>query len=384
MQGKSTLAPAPAASNPSGLTPLEQMRQKAAEKAKAQSDPPPAQPPVAEKNAGPMAPDTAGEQKPATPVAPNPSGLTPLEMMRQKAAEKAKAQSDPPPAQPPVAEKNAGPMTPDTAGEQKPATPAVPNPSGLTPLEQMRQKAAEKAKAQSDPPPAQPSVAEKDTGPTTPETAGEQKPATPVAPNPSGLTPLEMMKRKAAEKVKPQAEVAATPPAVPSNKPAAQTPAGNPSGIKPAVAMTSSQGQAAGAAVVRPVPAAVPAAASPNAVVPPTASEVALLREFYLSRVRPFLAENHSGRNVRGSALVSEIEARRLFQQQKSELPEVLHADLDTLQEFCEIRRQVEIQRNILRWMHWWLIIHVPAAVVLLIFLVAHVVMALRVVPFGI
>jgi thiosulfate reductase cytochrome b subunit len=37
-----------------------------------------------------------------------------------------------------------------------------------------------------------------------------------------------------------------------------------------------------------------------------------------------------------------------------------------------------------LRWMHWWLIIHVPAAVVLLIFLVAHVVMALRVVPFGI
>ena len=313
-----------------------------------------------------------------------PQNLSPLELMKQKAAEKAKAQAEVPPAQSPLAAEKS---TAEMAGGNKTATPAAPNASGLSPLELMRQKAAEKAKAQAEESATQPPATEEHSGPLPGETVIDGKSTLSPAPpssNPSGLTPLELMRQKAAEKVKAQAEVPATPPAVPSNKPAAKTPDGNPSGIKPPVAMTSSPGKAAAVPVVRPVPAAVPAAASPTASVPPTVSEVALLREFYLSRVRPFLAENHSGRNVRGSALVSEIEARRLFQQQKSELPEVLHADLDTLQEFCEIRRQVEIQRNILRWMHWWLIIHVPAAVVLLIFLVAHVVMALRVVPFGI
>jgi hypothetical protein len=76
------------------------------------------------------------------------------------------------------------------------------------------------------------------------------------------------------------------------------------------------------------------------------------------------------------------VEARRWFHQQETELPVTLHPVLAELEEFCEVRQQIDLQRQILRWMHWWLMIHVPAAVALLIFLVAHIVMALRIIPF--
>ena len=73
-----------------------------------------------------------------------------------------------------------------------------------------------------------------------------------------------------------------------------------------------------------------------------------------------------------------------MFHQHQTTLPTTLHPVLEELEEFCEVRRQMELQRQILRWMHWWLMIHVPAAIALLIFLVAHVVMSLRVIPFTI
>ena len=110
--------------------------------------------------------------------------------------------------------------------------------------------------------------------------------------------------------------------------------------------------------------------------------EKQLLRGVYLNHVRPFLAENRSRHSVRNSPLLSAVEAQRLFHQHEATLPATLHPVLHELSEFCEIRRQIELQRQILRWMHWWLMIHVPAAVALLIFLVAHIVMALRVIPF--
>ena len=114
----------------------------------------------------------------------------------------------------------------------------------------------------------------------------------------------------------------------------------------------------------------------------PTALEKELLRDVYLEHVRPFLSENRSRRSVLKSPLASAVEAQRLFHQHETTLPATLHPVLAELKEFCEVRRQIELQRQILRWMHGWLMIHVPAAAALLIFLVAHVVMALRIIPF--
>jgi CHASE3 domain sensor protein len=75
------------------------------------------------------------------------------------------------------------------------------------------------------------------------------------------------------------------------------------------------------------------------------------------------------------------MEAHRVFHEQKTLLPKSLHAVLDELREAVEVRRQLERQRQLLRWMHWWLMLHVPISILLLVFLAAHVLMALRVVP---
>ena len=77
------------------------------------------------------------------------------------------------------------------------------------------------------------------------------------------------------------------------------------------------------------------------------------------------------------------ITARRLFAQLKSDLPAELHETLGQLEAFCEERRQFALQRKLHRWMHWWLILHIPPSIALLVLFVAHVVMSLRVVPFG-
>jgi len=74
--------------------------------------------------------------------------------------------------------------------------------------------------------------------------------------------------------------------------------------------------------------------------------------------------------------------AQRVFREQKALLPKSLHAVLDELCGSVEVRRQLEQQRRLLRWMHWWLMLHVPVSILLLVFLAAHVLMALRVVPF--
>lgn len=187
----------------------------------------------------------------------------------------------------------------------------------------------------------------------------------PTAGDAPGISPMEMMRKKAAEKAKAAAEA-----------PASETP-------DPATNAASPKLPA-----VKDAPSAQPATANRATAmldksVQPTVLEKQLLREVYLDQVRPFLAENRSRRSVRTSPLLSPVEARRLFHQHESTLPAALHPVLDELAAFCEIRRQFELQRQILRWMHWWLMIHVPAAAALLIFLVAHIVMALRVIPFA-
>jgi hypothetical protein len=91
--------------------------------------------------------------------------------------------------------------------------------------------------------------------------------------------------------------------------------------------------------------------------------------------------EQGSGGVVRGSGFGSEIDSHRVFHEQECLLPRMLHGVLQELRQAVEVRRQLERQRRLLRWMHWWLMLHVPISVLLLVFLAAHILMALRVVP---
>jgi hypothetical protein len=112
-----------------------------------------------------------------------------------------------------------------------------------------------------------------------------------------------------------------------------------------------------------------------------SADEKRVLWEFYVDQVRPYLMERGSGGVVRSSRFSSDMETHRVFQEQEYLLPRTLHPVLQELRGAVEVRRQLERQRTLLRWMHWWLMLHVPVSVLLLVFLAAHVVMALRVVP---
>jgi len=290
-----------------------------------------------------------------------PPKTSPLELMKQKAAEKAAAAA---------AENNStpAPAEPPELTAEIPA-PATPQPK-LSPLELMKQKAAEKAAAaaaenNSTPAPAEP-----------PELTAEI-PA-PATPQPK-LSPLELMKQKAAEKA--AAENSAAPPATPGeNTPAATTAA-------PAVAKELPRSIAKRslppAKTTPPAPGATPtppvAKASPAS---PSPEDRQILWNFYTQLVRPFLANSRSAATINTSPLANDVDAGRRFREIRVALPVAQHDLLQELQVCCDTRRQIEQQRTILRWMHWWLALHIPVSMLLIVFTVAHVVMALRVVPF--
>jgi hypothetical protein len=61
----------------------------------------------------------------------------------------------------------------------------------------------------------------------------------------------------------------------------------------------------------------------------------------------------------------------------RTNAPELLPA-VGKLEQLCERRRQMNLQRTLHFWLHGWLSIHLPLALVLLILLVGHIWFALR------
>jgi hypothetical protein len=239
----------------------------------------------------------------------------------------------------------------------------------------MKQKAAEKAAAAA--------AAANSTAQTPAEpTAASTQPAATAAP-PTKLSPLELMKQKAAEKA--ASATAANNPAQAAGEPA--PPSTTASTPKPAVVKEPPQPPVKPPLPPRstPTPAPGPASAPPTtrpASAAPSPEDRQILWKFYTQLVRPFISNPRSAASVRQSPLANEIDAGRRFREIQMSLPATLHDLLRELQESCNTRRQIEQQRTILRWMHWWLALHIPVSLLLIVFTLAHIVMALRVVPF--
>ncbi len=302
------------------LSPIEQMRAKAA----------------AAQAAEPTA-DTPAPVADAPPPVPEKK-LSPIELMRAKQAAKTASVAE---ASPAVAEV--------AAVEPAAAVPAAEPEKKLSPIELMRAKlAAKSAPVASTPAPLA-------------ESPAAAAAATDVAPE-KKLSPLEQMKAKlAAAKPASTDSSAETHKPLTIEKPAAAT--------KPTVAKP---------AVEKPV-ATAPAksVAKPAAPIPPAL--LAVLKDFHLRVVRPFL---NNGRSPQ-YRLDDDIAARRVFAQLRSDLPTELHDVLLQLQNLCDERRQFNTQLRLHRWMHWWLILHIPPSIALMVLFVAHVIVSLRVVPFG-
>ena len=55
-----------------------------------------------------------------------------------------------------------------------------------------------------------------------------------------------------------------------------------------------------------------------------------------------------------------------------------MHGVLDDLENICEEEQQLSRQIRIYRWLHAWLLVHVPLSIALLVLGGVHAVMALR------
>ncbi len=267
----------------------------------------------------------------APPTADPAKRLSPIEQMRAKAAAK------------PTTEAAA---TPEPTPEA--TAPAVEK--KLSPIEQMRAKMAAKQ------------------APTPNGTAPvAEQPA--VATPEKKLSPLEQMQAKLAAAKATSADKSAethkpltVDKSVASESPTADKP--TPSAVKKPT-------------TEKPVAATPKAPVKAAAPVPPAL--LAELRDFHIRVVRPFLSNGRSPQH----RLEDDIAARRVFAQLRSDLPAELHDSLQELEDLCDERRQFNTQLRLHRWLHWWLIVHIPPSIALLVLFVAHVIVSLRVVPFG-
>jgi hypothetical protein len=204
----------------------------------------------------------------------------------------------------------------------------------------------------------------KQAGATAPATPAAEAPAAPAAKPAGGKpSPAEML---AAAKAR-QAGGAASP-----------APAAKPS---PAEMLAKAGQGAAGAApaATPPVPKKPATASAPPAPAPIPEHRLAALKEFYLTQVRPYLG----GPGKAGSELGNADASRALFSRQRAEFPATLHPQLLELEAACDETRQLRRARQLHRWLHGWLAIHIPASVAVIVLLVLHIVLALRVNPFS-
>jgi hypothetical protein len=135
----------------------------------------------------------------------------------------------------------------------------------------------------------------------------------------------------------------------------------------------------AAAAVPLRTSAAVSAGAS-AAVAPATETillqgeERAQLKRFYLEEMRVFLEEPRR----RAQRLGDAENAKLVFAGLKKRLPVAAHAILAELEDMCDEARQLVRQERLHRWLHGWLLLHIPLSLALIVLGAVHAVMALR------
>jgi hypothetical protein len=141
--------------------------------------------------------------------------------------------------------------------------------------------------------------------------------------------------------------------------------------------------RAGGFTAMRTLPAARLASSAtaswPAAAVAPAISSVLLntaeaepLRQFYLSEMRPFLNHPH------GHGLADAALSQSAFASLRTLLPPQARAALADLEDISTEARQLMRQQQLHRWLHGWLIVHVPLSLALIVLGAAHAVMALR------
>jgi hypothetical protein len=104
-----------------------------------------------------------------------------------------------------------------------------------------------------------------------------------------------------------------------------------------------------------------------------SAEDALPLRDLYQRHVRPFLEDPR-----RGGSLASAAGSALVFGPVRTLLPPAHHEALKDLEVICEERRQLVTQARLHRWLHGWLLVHVPLSYVLLVLAAVHAVAAVK------
>jgi hypothetical protein len=95
---------------------------------------------------------------------------------------------------------------------------------------------------------------------------------------------------------------------------------------------------------------------------------------FFQSQMKPYLMSQHSRKHSLGDP----VQASAAFRQLKILVPEALWPKLDDLESICGEKRELERQRVMHKWLHGWLLFHVPASYALILLGAVHAIVALR------
>jgi len=131
-----------------------------------------------------------------------------------------------------------------------------------------------------------------------------------------------------------------------------------------AVPLRTSAGVSAGASAVAMAPE----------IVLLTEEESKPLRLFYFSEMRAFLEAPAWQRQRLGDP----ERARNSFAALRRMMPPVAHPALDDLLNICDETRQLMRQERLHRWLHGWLLAHIPLSLALILLGAIHAFMALR------
>ena len=97
------------------------------------------------------------------------------------------------------------------------------------------------------------------------------------------------------------------------------------------------------------------------------ASETVLLR-FINAQLLPYLYVRAGARH----RLHHAREASKIFSHLKARVAEPYRPRVEEMQSWCDTRRALDLQVRMQRWLHGWLLIHVPVSFLLLIMTAWH------------
>lgn len=118
-----------------------------------------------------------------------------------------------------------------------------------------------------------------------------------------------------------------------------------------------------------------PGKARKTIVAPTTDERVSKkITAFFESQMKPYLLSRHPQKYLLGDP----VQASTAFQQLKVLVPQAYWPKFDELANICEEKRELERQRRLHKFLHGWLLFHIPASYALLLLGAVHAVVALR------